>query len=86
MRAILFAEDTKPKIAEYDAIPQERVRALDIYLRHHEDWYLISGYVGPRGTYETWAILPAYVLEMNFEYDAEKIKTDWTNLVRKERP
>lgn len=86
MFAILISEDNLKKILESDSVPHENRTALEYFLRHREDWYIITGYVTRFGSFESYAILPGYVFRPTFDYDPEKIKTEWNQIVRKESP
>lgn len=52
------------------------------YLNSNVDWYYVSGYVNSAGQLESWAALPFHWIATNFEYNAERIKTDWDQIVR----
>lgn len=86
MFAILISEENMPDIADSGVFDKQPVSNVSLYLNRPRPWYFIRGYVTLRGTLDEWAVLPAYMLEETFDYDPDKIKTDWTNLVRKESP
>jgi len=71
------------KILEADILERKEEEGLGLYLRHPKDWYLIRGYVPSWGG-EPWkfAVLPANTFDECFEHDAEKIRTDWDQIVR----
>lgn len=83
MFAILISEENMPKIQEVLDTSVRPLHTVDMYIRHPADWYFIQGYIPYIGAPEPLAILPGYVFETNFEYDPDKIKTDWDQIVRK---
>ena len=84
MFAILIAPENMPKIAERFDLPPHDQNFIDMCLRDRSDWYFISGYVTERGQVTDWSVLPRYRLFWSFDFDEEKIKTDWTITVRKD--
>lgn len=85
MFAILISPDTRDKIEQHDVFDPE-LTDLDIFLKAKAQWYFITGYVSARGEVVDWAAEPAYIFEKKFDYDADKIKTDWVQAVKKESP
>lgn len=83
MFAIQITEENMPEIL--NSLPQIREEnvMLDMYARHTRDWFIIRGFVPHIGSMTDWAILPAYILKLKYEYDPNKIKTDWDQIVRK---
>jgi hypothetical protein len=59
------------------------MKDLDMYIRSHRDWYMITGYIDFAGKFHSWSIQPKYLLKTDFEYDADKIQTQWDQIVRK---
>jgi|KBSMisStandDraft_5_1062788.scaffolds.fasta_scaffold777574_1 hypothetical protein len=86
MFAILISEENMPEIAQSELLDEQLVYDISLYLNRPRPWYLVRGYVPPRGPLVDWTILPAYSLAQNFDYDPETIKTSWSQLVRKESP
>lgn len=87
MFAIEITTENMPKIQECEALQKHNEDTLNAYLANYEKrgkrWYAIRGYVTRQGRVQDFAILPAYVFENEFEYDPDKIKTDWDQIVRK---
>jgi hypothetical protein len=85
MFAILIAHDNMPKIEEHlnDENPTIPWMITELNANSNRDWYFVTGYVKRSGEFINWTILPAYVVENNFEYDPDKINTDWDQIVRK---
>ena len=81
MFAILIAEETLPKII-CDGFDTNR-HNLNHFIRHHRNWYFIRGYVSGTGRILDWVIFPEVTLSDAFEYDPERIQTDWDQIVRK---
>lgn len=86
MFAILITNQNMPKIVQEELLPTSILRAIQIYLAKRERWYLIRGYVTLWGNLEPWALLPAWILERRYDIDPDKIKTEWSQIVRKESP
>jgi hypothetical protein len=88
MHAILVSEENVPEmiqtVPECDAVTGDvGPSALDIYLASKGRWYLVTGYVTKSGKHFNWTFIPGFVLEKNFEYDADKIRYTWDQIVRK---
>lgn len=83
MHAILISEENADKIAESEVVSHCPLHTIYVYRNNIKNWYLISGYVDREGRYFDFATLPQYILDRNFEYDADKIRTDWDQIVRK---
>lgn len=81
MFAIQISTDNEAKIRE--RIPMKPGdRTLDYCIKAEKPWYIISGYTLSSGVVQDWAVLPAYVVERNYDYDDQVIKTDWTQIFR----
>jgi hypothetical protein len=83
MFAILISNENMPKILESVTPTTDHHPDFQIFLNSEKTWYLVTGWVGTRGDVIDWTIMPAYMLEEKFEYDPNKIKTDWDQIVRK---
>lgn len=83
MHAILITEKNMPTILDRLPLGVPEQLAITFYLNHNVEWYLITGYYTRRGVYDDWAIIPASVLKQTYEHDADKIKTDWDQIIRK---
>ena len=89
MFAIKITEDNMETITESGVFATKPKNFVAMFLSRSQrggDWALIRGYVPDRGAIIDWAVLPKFVLDEFFDYDPDKIQTDWTNLVRKEAP
>lgn len=90
MFAILISSENLQEILSHQMTLPDHEPLCDptVYLRNTQmngrKWYYIRGYVGEvfKGTVASWGVLPAYRFEPQFDYDEEKIKTDWTIAVR----
>lgn len=84
MFAILISQENMPKIEKFkERFAGEVDFQTSMYLNSNSLWYFVTGYYDRRGRTLDWTILPAYVLEEDFEFDAEKIRTEWDQIVRK---
>lgn len=83
MFAILLNIDNLPKIIQRIPDSDTGDSLVPTYLNSSRRWYVVTGYVTRSGKYFDWTIIPAYVIETHFEYDKDKIKTDWDQIVRK---
>lgn len=85
MFGILMNDSNIEKIVEHQKTltPTEAHLAPDLYLNRGNDWYYIRGYVDSNGRAGTWAAYPAHVFVKTFDFDPDKIKTDWDQIVRK---
>lgn len=83
MFAILISEENLPKIQEHQAeLPKESARIYSpAYLNSNVDWYYVRGLHGIQGAGNTWGCYPQEFFSREFEYDADKIKTDWSQVV-----
>jgi len=85
MFAILISEENLPKIKEH----QNSLHSLDerLYARPYHtspvNWYYVRGYVDQKGTLVSWTCFPEELFNRLFESNAEKVKTDWDQIVRK---
>lgn len=87
MFAILATQENMPKIAEVETIrTHDRNYIERYYVNSQKDWYVVRGYVSLRGNVHDWSIFPAEYFRRYYDYDPEKIQTDWAQAVRKERP
>lgn len=82
MFAILFSEENLGKILEHNETVDSAPVYPDVYLNHKNDWYYIRGYVTNRGKVVDYAVIPEYLFVKVFDYNPEKIKTDWDIIVR----
>lgn len=81
MFAILINEENMPKIRERITVDSELANAMT-YLRMPKIWFVVTGFVTESGKYFPYAVLPAYMLKNDFDYDPVKIQTDWDQIVR----
>jgi hypothetical protein len=86
MFAILISEENLPRIAEHqETLDPSLAHFIEKpYLSSRVNWYYIRGYVSEVGKPESWAALPEHYLIRGYEFDAEAVKTDWDQIVRKE--
>lgn len=88
MFAIRITEKNLEKIHERLRWLKDDARIdLSIFVNHERDWYFIDGYFEPSARFgsrpqDRWGILPAYIFLKSYDYDAEKIQTDWDQIVR----
>lgn len=85
MFAILVAEENFDKITQnhhYQKTESNHELNLDIFASAAKPYYFISGYIDRRGRVD-WVLMPEYIMKRKFEYDEEKIKTDWDQIVEK---
>ena len=81
MFAIQISNDNESKIRDRVQMnPGDRT--LEMCIKSEKIWYIISGYVLSSGVVQDWAVLPQYVVERNYDYDDETIKTDWTQIFK----
>ena len=83
MFAILISEENMPKIEKEAPTRPYLIESVRSYLGLSADWYFVTGYVDHKGRFKPSTVLPAYIIDENFEYDPVKIKTDWDQIVRK---
>lgn len=83
MFAIQITEENMPQILESVSPKDPDVHYINTFLANRAEWYVITGYVSRFGKFHDWVILPAYVLVSNYEYDKDKIRTTWDQIVRK---
>lgn len=83
MFAIMLSEENMPVIAPRLAISEFDSQILDVYLKSHNEWYVVTGYVHDTGEVQDWAILPLYLLHKNYDYDLMTIHQDWDQIVLK---
>ena len=85
MFAIVVSDETMPKIRQSSQLTDKDKSAVEQYClnRPRSKYYVITGYVTRRGMVMNWTFLPHHLFEKNFEFDPEKIKTDWDQIVRK---
>lgn len=83
MFAILLTKENFPKILEdsRDLFTGSDIQYLESCLDKRR--YLITGYVTNRGAYHSWFIMFHGMFHKLFEFDEEKIQTDWDQIVRK---
>lgn len=82
MFAIRITNDNMPKILDRYMDPPLTEELFALQLNSPGTWYIVTGYVTRRGAVMDWAILPAYLIEGQFQYDHEKIQHDWDQIVR----
>lgn len=82
MFAILIKSENVPKIRE-SGLSDDLLVAMVIALTSRKNWYAVTGYIKRNGEFIGSTVLPAFVIEEHFEYDPDKIKTDWDQIVRK---
>lgn len=83
MFAILIADENVELLSEFQIehdIPVDHVLS---YLICKSEWFLVRGWQSPRGGLKVWTCLPGYIIRENYEFDPEKIKTEWDQIVRK---
>jgi hypothetical protein len=79
--AIEFNEVTLPKILQIHGMTVKEAQGLtDVFLK--KDYVIVSGYYNDRTPLSDWEILPKYVFTETFDFNPEKIKTDWDQIVR----
>lgn len=85
MFAIQISTETAPKISQSDALSStDKDMIAKLYLAPRRfAWYLITGYVDHHGGVRDWAVLPEPTFVRHFDFEPEKIKTDWSQIVRK---
>lgn len=82
MFGLLISEDNLPKIREF--LSPNDVSTMGLYLHPAiKEWYIVRGYYNDRGNVVDWVVLPKYILDADYEYDALKIRTEWDQIVRK---
>lgn len=83
MFAILINQENVAKIPiESFTNPEDLQRTLNLCLALKRRWYFVRGFVDNRGRFYDWVTLPHYIIEEDYEYDANKIQTDWDQIVR----
>lgn len=83
MFAIKLTEENLAKIDESLELNHFDLMSINVYLEANATYYIVRGYVGPRGELRDHAVLPEYILSDNFEIDFDHAKTDWDQIVRK---
>lgn len=83
MFGIKLSLENMPVIAPRLNISEFDTQILDVYLNSANEWYIITGYVHESGMFQDWAILPAYLVRKNYDYDINNILSDWDQIVRK---
>lgn len=83
MFALLINSDNLEKISQVYDISEKDMAEIRIFTISSLKWYLVRGYVSLRGEPQDWVILPEYIIHNKYEYDPEKIDTDWDQIVRK---
>lgn len=85
MFAILISEENLLKIQEHQMeLPEDVARYYaPAYLLSKVDWYYVRGLGDIQGAGTTWGCYPEEFFAREFEYDADKIKTDWDQIVQK---
>ena len=84
MFAIELSEDNLPQILQTSTLFVAEAQIMtDLYFRSPRTYYFIKDYFDRNGRQQGWGILPEFVLKDFFEYDPDKIKTDWDQIVRK---
>lgn len=84
MFALVISEGNMETITESGIFDVKPVSYVSLFLNREVEWVLIRGYVPDRGDIIDWGMIPMFVLEDFFDFDPDKIKYDWTNVVRKE--
>lgn len=84
MHAIAFNEANLPKILKTYGITVEEVQGLsNVFM--HRDYVFMTGVVfSDNAPYRDWAILPMFAFAKNYEFDPDKIQTDWDQIVPKQ--
>jgi hypothetical protein len=84
--AILVSEENRKTVMDTiaDRTPDHPVD-YDLFTNRPRgvEYYFVTGYVNDRGEVEPWAFLPSFVFRQEFEYDAERIQTEFDQIVRK---
>jgi hypothetical protein len=84
MHGILISKENLPKIWEVEGLSLTDCQTIENISDHNVAWWVfITGYVDSRGGVHEYTWLPEYILQRNHEFDSEKIKTDWDQIVRK---
>lgn len=83
MFAIELTSLTLPEIYLLDIFTNVDKVELEIYVRSARPWYFVRGYVNSSGALEPWAVFPEDILRRSYDYDPDKIHTDWDQIVRK---
>lgn len=81
MFAIKLTEDNFPKILLTPTLSIAKAQAIS-ELYFHRNYIFVAGYVDHFGRVTGWDIIPEFVFKKFFDYDPEKIKTDWDQIVR----
>jgi hypothetical protein len=82
MFAIKITPDTMHKIGSTHTLTIRDFRSIESLFARREAVF-ITGYVTRGGQLMDWIVLPWYEFEESFEFDAQKIQTDWDQIVRK---
>jgi hypothetical protein len=82
MFAIEISEENMEKIAESGILTIERLNAIGgVYLPARANYYFVRGFFVDSEI--RWTVLPEFILSEEYNYDPDKIKTDWDQIVRK---
>lgn len=83
MFAIEATQDNMQKILDREVLLEKQLEGFQMFVNSRSTFYLITGYVPiDGGVPRQWTMLPEHKMD-RFEYDAEKIKNDWTIMFRK---
>lgn len=89
MFGILISSENVQQILTHQMTLKDTEPMCDpmLYLRNTQatgkNWYYIRGYLGEvNNNVISWMVLPAYMFEKKFDYNKDKIKTDWDIIVR----
>lgn len=80
MFAILITQETLPKILDEPNLTDFDIASLKMFV--DKNYYCFTGYVTKKGKFVPFIILPQIFMKA-FEYDEEKIKTTWDQIVRR---
>jgi hypothetical protein len=83
MFAILISEENRCEIETSGVLQFREIDTIDVYMRASSQYVLVRGWTTPRGEFKPWTVLPLYILEESYDYDPNKIKIDWDQIVRK---
>lgn len=82
MWAIEITENNLEEIMSSHSVPEKTYAGLQLFIKSPSTWYICSGYVNDRGAVQGYAILPDFKFQKKFEYDHEKIQTEWVWVVQ----
>ena len=86
MFAIEITEENLPQILQTPGLTIADAQLMaDAFIAHNNDHvrYFIKGYTDRKNRLVPWTTLPEFIFVKNFDFDPEKIKTDWDIVVRK---